>query len=259
MKYFISFIAILFLASCGADKASSSSVPSVDRPLLQGKQDDGFIEGVWVDQWLLQTIKARKLDEASASMRNDTEFETTRDKQGNPQFFATVPDIGGELEFKDGKWYWGDEAKIEFLIKDGDTLALYNFHAPGYEEEGVGPIRTYEKVPQFSLGGLYQLYYFPGSYVVTDATGKSLSVNMSSTGEIRGIEPFVRYGFDFGYYPAQFLLWKTQDAADWPPKSYIIKETKSGFSFFEIANEKELDGYDSEVVQGALAYEFTRK
>jgi len=219
--------------------------------------DDGFIEGVWVDQWLLNKAEDMELDSAWRSLRNFTHFGTYRNEKGEPSWSASVPDRSGTLTFKNGSWYDGQQELITFQFDKGDTLAKYHFTEGGYQEAGVGPIRTYQLIPRqrpedtwISDDWIYKLYYFPGSYLVMTET-ESFEMGLSVDGDVLDMKGYSHYGLNIGNSLPLFGL---ESANGW--KQYVIEGTKGGFLLFEVLNEKELDGYDNDIVKGPQVYRF---
>jgi hypothetical protein len=258
-KQMMAFLGVLttltFAVSCNNSNSPASTKQA------QELKNDGFIEGVWVDRWLLDKVKQGDFDAAWKSLRNFTSFGTRRNANGKPSWIATVPDDSGELTLQDGKWYDGSTELLAFQFQEGDTLAQYRFNALGYEEEGVGPFRTYQLIPRMrtedtfiSDDWIYQLYYFPGSYMVDSLHGDMFQVGFTNEGKVLGMEGFVGYGLNIGNSLPLFSLESTSGTF----ATYVIKGTKSGFDLFRMENE-ELDGYDNDIIQGAQAFKFIRK
>jgi hypothetical protein len=247
---------VLILGACAADHSTSVISPSV----MVKPENDGFIEGVWVDQWLLKKVKNREMDSAWNSLRNFTYFGTYRNAKGEPSWGATVPDKNGMLIQKGEKWYDGETALLEFQVVGFDTLVQYHFSEMGYQEAGVGPIRIHEKIPRFRaedtyipVDWIYQLYYFPGSYVVMVAEGGSFAVGMSQEGELLGMEGYDSYGLDIGNSKPILILGSKGEY-----EYYVLEWNRKDFSLYEMLNE-ELDGPDNDIVQGNRKYRFVRK
>jgi hypothetical protein len=224
---------------------------------------DDFIEGVWVDQWLLNKVKAMELDSAWPSLRNFTHFGTYRDEKGEPRWTASVPDRSGTLSFKSGSWYDGEQELIAFQFDKGDTLAQYHFTEGGYQEDGVGPIRTYQKVPRFREGDtyipdgwLYQLYYFPGSYeveLVSGTSSVSSEARLTSSGKVLGMKEWSEYSLSIGN-SLPILNLKSSEGLN----HFVIEGTPTGFILSDVMNE-DLDGLDLDIIKGPQIFKFVRK
>ncbi len=251
--------AVVLIGGCGGSQVQVSGTEI----RMPNTEDDGFIEGVWVDQWLLNKAKAMELDSAWSSLRNFTHFGTYRNEQGEPSWTASVPDRSGILSFKNGSWCHGEQELITFQFEKGDTLAKYHFTEGGYQEDGVGPFRIYQLIPRqrpdddwISDDWIYKLYYFPGDYsveLVSVTSSVSSEARLTSSGKVLGMKEWSEYSLSIGN---SLPILNLKSSEGWI--HFVIEGTTTGFILSDVMNE-DLDGLDLDIIKGPQVFKFVRK
>jgi hypothetical protein len=226
-----------------------------------------FIKGAWMDHTFVQKLKEHDFNSVWSSLDNATGFTTFRNEDGTPHWLATIPDTGGDLDFRDGKWYQGDSPIVEFFVEGKDTLAKYFVTSPTSNGKGgLDNPRIYVRVPcaknpnshngddwYISEDCVYFVYYFSGNYDVIDTMGVHSTVELSPDGTIKGNRMWNWYGVNtVNTLPILYLV--EGDTGN----GFVIKANGSGFSLAKVMNTEDLEGDGNEIVQGPHVFDFVR-
>lgn len=273
MKYIICVVAITLIAGCGGAETSSPNVTPNGPSSSPSKKDDGlFIQGTWMNQDLVHATKNRDFDSMWATLDNVTGFATYYNEEGAPSWLATIPDWGGALAYKEGKWYIGDSPILTFFIEKGDTFARYFVSDGAFKKQGSleNPL-IYAKIPHegnpsdnsagwyISEDWIYRLYYFAGDYHLTDAIGNHATVQLLTDGSIKGHESWKEYRFD--NWNSLPLLFISTGGNNYDPfMRFVVQGTRNGFALFRVLNTELFEGDGGyEIIKGPHVYDFLRK
>lgn len=261
------FVASILLMVSGCTGTSSTNDATVTPPK---SDNEPFVESAWLDHAFVQKLRDRDFNSVWSSLDNATGFTTYISEKGTPNWLATIPDAGGELNYRDGKWYQGDSPIVEFFVEGNDTLARYFVSSPEIDRIGGlnnpriferaacpnGPIRPDSQgkfdvyVSEYCA---YFVYYFAGNYDVVDTMGIHSTVELSQDGTIKGNRMWNSYGINTVNTLPIFYLGKGDSYKD-----YVIKANGSGFSLAKAMNTENLEGDGNEIVQGPHVFDFVR-
>jgi hypothetical protein len=263
-KMSLILVASILLMTSGCIGTNSTNAATDSPPVGDYKL---FVQGAWMDQVFVQKLKNRDFNSVWASLDNATGFATFRNENGTPGWLATIPDTGGELDFREGKWFQGDSPIVEFFVDGNDTLAKYFITSPTSNGKGgLDNPRIYVQVPcaknpnsnnaddwYVSEDCAYFVYYFAGNYDVVDTLDIHSTVELAPDGTIKGSRMWNSYGINTVNTLPILYLGKGDAYED-----YVIKGTDSGFTLAKAMNTEDLEGDGNEIVQGPDVYEFTR-